>query len=165
MVSLDISPGSNSDTSCMALSDGPSEPIQPRTRIISRVREDAIRHEGAAPGKRRQQLSACGHKGQLQIFAGRSDRHWAAGVRSAALPAALRRSCITGHCINPKPRRTRPVPQAAESTVHGCQWIPRESSTFRHIPDYLPLLPFFRRGSDRGHIAHSRYTSSSREKI
>lgn len=58
-------------------------------------------------------------KGSATDFCGQLERRWAAGVRSAAVAAALRRPCITGHRINPKPRRTRPAPQAAESVVHG----------------------------------------------
>lgn len=59
-------------------------------------------------------------EGSATDFCGQLERRWAAGVRSAAPAAALRRSCITGHRINPKPRRTRPAPQAAESADPWC---------------------------------------------
>lgn len=72
------------------------------------------------------------------LRAGRT-RHRAAGVRSAALPAALRRSCITGHRINPKPdvlgqyRR----PQSPRVPASGSR-APRVLRAFHHIlPDYL----------------------------
>jgi len=105
-MSSDIAPGSNLETACTALSDGPCG----GTRVISRAR--GVTHAGARRGGRGAPRSsgfarslARSREGQLEIFAGGTKTGiGAAGVRSAAPPAALRRSCITGHRINPKPR-------------------------------------------------------------
>lgn len=82
-----ISPGSNLETPCMALSDGPSEPIQPHTRVISRLREDAIRHEGVGATilRARAQGSATDFCGQIGPALG----SWRAVSRSARSVASV----------------------------------------------------------------------------
>lgn len=80
----------------------------PRTSVIFRLRMDAtlarvarmLARERSGGGSAQHSPRA---QGSATDFCGQVDRHRAAGVRSAALPAALRRSCITGHRINPKP--------------------------------------------------------------
>lgn len=122
-----------------------------RTSLISRLRMDAtlarvarwvLAGERSGAGGSAQYSPRA--QGSATDFCGQVDRHRAAGVRSAALPAALRRSCITGHRINPKPsmyslspsifRRYRRPQSPRSMRRHG----PRR--VLHRIPDDPPSL-------------------------
>lgn len=111
---------------------------------MERIREDGF--NSVASGEKRG-CATLGTRVSYRFLRAGQTRHRAAGVWSAALPAALRRSCITGHRINPKSDVARSASTAGRrrESMGARQRIPRAQESPPRVPpyiypDYLPLL-------------------------
>lgn len=153
-MSLDILPGSNLETPCTALSDGPE-------------RVDIVAYKSNIPSARgRNTIRGC-RTGEEETACNNSPR---AGTRVSYRFLRADRTGIGQLACGQPLCPQRSVGRASPATVltpspnvlgqyrrpqsPRCPWTPCESSAFQHIPDYLPLLLFFHCGSNHDHIAH-----------